>query len=495
MQAIHLGTTRALGKGMPERYVKSVGAYLPLLRLERKVAGAALAWTGLGGPRSGRRAAANWDEDALTMAVEAARAALADAEGGSPRTVIFASTSSPFRERSQATIVVEALNLGVGTAALDVAGSRRCGVGALRRALMEEAGDTLVAAGERRRTAPGSSSQLAWGDGGAAVLVAGNGVARLIGEASISFDFIDFYASESHPLPYHFEERFIRDEAIARILEPAVAAACKSAGISAADISTAVVQEPVSGTFKTLAASLGLTAPNLAERITHDAGDLGAAHALFGLGLALEQAKPGDKILIAGFGSGCDAIILEVSGPTARDATMVAALSHGTSLANYLRFLNLAGSLDLDWGPRSELDQKTSASVLARHGRDMHGFIGGRDAHGNVQFPKTAIPVSPQASGPEALADVRLADVPARILSITADRLNFTPDPPFHFGLAQFENGARVAMEFCDIEGAAPKVGDTLRMRFRIKSIDRKRGFRTYFWKAAPSARPLLEGN
>jgi hydroxymethylglutaryl-CoA synthase len=32
-------------------------------------------------------------------------------------------------------------------------------------------------------------------------------------------------------------------------------------------------------------------------------------------------------------------------------------------------------------------------------------------------------------------------------------------------------------------------------MRFRIKSIDRKRGFRTYFWKAAPSARPLLEGN
>jgi hypothetical protein len=30
-------------------------------------------------------------------------------------------------------------------------------------------------------------------------------------------------------------------------------------------------------------------------------------------------------------------------------------------------------------------------------------------------------------------------------------------------------------------------------MRFRIKSLDRRRGFRTYFWKAAPGARPTLE--
>jgi|GEM_PF-5346574 hypothetical protein len=42
-------------------------------------------------------------------------------------------------------------------------------------------------------------------------------------------------------------------------------------------------------------------------------------------------------------------------------------------------------------------------------------------------------------------------------------------------------------MEFRDVEGEAPKVGDPLRMRFRVKSIDRKRGF------AAPFDRPLLE--
>jgi hydroxymethylglutaryl-CoA synthase len=46
--------------------------------------------------------------------------------------------------------------------------------------------------------------------------------------------------------------------------------------------------------------------------------------------------------------------------------------------------------------------------------------------------------------------------VPAKVVSITADRLNFTPDPPFHFGLVQFDNGARVAMEHCDVEGRSP---------------------------------------
>jgi 3-hydroxy-3-methylglutaryl CoA synthase/uncharacterized OB-fold protein len=476
---------------MPGRYVRNVGVYLPLLRLERNVAAAALGWTGLGGLRSGRRAIANWDEDALTMAVEAGRTIC---DGAPPRSVTFASTSSIFRERLQAALVIEALNLDRDTAALDVSGARRCGVGALRRALLEGTSDTLIVAGERRRTAAGSAMQLAWGDGGAAVLTSDNGIARLIGEASLSFDFVDFYTSESNAFPYQYEERFVKDEAVALILKPAVGAACSSAGISAADISIAIVQEPVSGTYKALAASLGMPAPNLAERVAHEAGDLGAAHAIFGLGLALEQAKEGDKILVAAFGSGCDAIVLDVVNPACGSTRASTALSQGAPLANYLRFLSLAGSLDLDWGPRSELDQKTSASVLARHGRDMHGFVGGRDVRGNVQFPKTAVPVSPDASGPEMLEDVPLADVPARTISITADRLSFTPDPPFHFGLVQFDNGARVGMEFCDVEGMTPNVGDAVRMRFRVKSIDRKRGFRSYFWKAAPKDRPLLQG-
>ena len=110
---------------MPDRFVSSASAYLPLLRLDRKAAIAALSWSGLGSPRGGRRSVAGWDEDAVTMAVEAARLAIGDKP---PQTVVFASTSGPFRERLQAGILVDALGLSTDTDATDVAGSRRCGI-------------------------------------------------------------------------------------------------------------------------------------------------------------------------------------------------------------------------------------------------------------------------------------------------------------------------------------------------------------------------------
>jgi uncharacterized OB-fold protein len=212
------------------------------------------------------------------------------------------------------------------------------------------------------------------------------------------------------------------------------------------------------------------------------------------LALAFDAARPGDKVLLAGFGSGCDALVFDVSGPVPGAAEARAALSQGLAFADYIRFCSLSGALDLDWGVRSEFEQKAQATVLERHGRDTIGFIGGRDGAGNVQFPKSRIPVRPDADGPEMLEDARLADLTGTLVSVTADRLNFTADPPFWFGLVQFENGARVMMELTDADAKGFTVGDKLSMRLRIKSHDKRRGFRTWFWKAAPLARPAMEG-
>lgn len=475
---------------MMGRSIAGVGGYLPLLRLSRKAANAALKWSGLSGPREGFRAVARWDEDPVTLAVEAARVALDGAPA--PDKVIFASTSAPFFERSHAAMLVDALSLSRSTVAFDVAGSRRGAVSALLMAL-EGTGTGLVAAGERRPTQAGSGAQLAYGDGGAACIVADKGAARLLAAASLSHDFADIYASREHPTPYAAEERFVRDVAVAELIAPVVREACRKAKIAAGEIALSAVVEPASGAYKALAGRLGLTAPNVATDLAAQAGDLGAAHPLFALALAFDRAKPSDIVLLAGFGSGCDALLFQVEREVPGARAVAEALTHGAPFSDYVRFLNLSGAVDLDWGPRSEFDQKVSAPVLERYGRDVMGFVGGRDAEGNVQFPKSRIPVSPHAHGPEPLADVRLADVPARIVSLTSDRLNYCPDPPFVFGLVQFENGARVMMEFTDLEGPPPAVGDPVATRFRVKAIDRRRGFRTYFWKAVPTARPTME--
>ena len=469
--------------------IAQISGYLPLLRLDRKAVARDLAWSGLAMPRSGHRALAGWDEDPLTMAVEAARGLC---DGTAPTALRFASTSAYFTDRAQSAIALDALALPRSVRTADSANARRAGVSALYDALTAGR-DEIVMAAEKRQTQPGSAAQLAFGDGAAAVRTGSGAPARLVGQTSLSHDFIDRYASVEHPCSYAYEERFVRDVAVAEFYVPAVRAACESAGITPAQLAHVACAEPAPATWRAAAKALQCSAPNHCEVLTERAGDLGVAHPLFGLGLAFAAARPGDYVLVAGFGSGIDTLVFKVLAPVPGSAAMVTALAEGEVLSNTARFLSLNGSLALDWGMRAEFEQKAQATVLERVGRDMIGFIGGRDSLGNVQFPKSTMPVNPLLDQPEVPEDVRLADIEATVVSVTADRLNFTPDPPFDFGLVQFDNGARVLMEMVDRPGAGFAEGDRVRMRLRIKSRNARLGFRTYFWKAAPLARRVLE--
>jgi uncharacterized OB-fold protein len=96
--------------------------------------------------------------------------------------------------------------------------------------------------------------------------------------------------------------------------------------------------------------------------------------------------------------------------------------------------------------------------------------------------------VAPEAgtSGVAQYDDVPLADLQAKVIACTADWLTYHPSPPFYFGLVQFENGARVQVEFVDVAAGSIQVGATVEMLFRVKEIDNVRHYRHYFWKATP---------
>ena len=467
--------------------ITAVGAYLPTLRVDRKAIAREYGWSGLGMPRAGFRAVAGWDEDTLTMSVEAARGLVQSA----PAALRVASTSAYYTDRAQSAMALDALALPRSVRTSDLANSRRAGTSALLDALLG-GNEEIVVAAEKRLTRAGSAAQLGYGDGAAAVRVGAGKGARLAGHASFTHDLVDRYTSQHHPTPYAYEERFVRDIAVSEIVMPAVRQACAAAGIEPAQLAHAAVAEPVAGMWAAVSRKLKTTAPNHCQAASEQAGDLGTAMPLFGLGLALAAAKLGDHVLLVGFGSGADAMVFEVDGPIDGTDQFAAALALGTPLTSVTRFLNLTNAISLDWGMRSEFQQKAQATVLERVGRDMIGFVGGRDSLGNVQFPKSQYPVNPALDQPERLEDVRLADLEARIVSITADRLNFSPDPPFDFGLVQFDNGARVLMEMVDRPDVGFAVGDRMRMRLRIKSQHRELGSRTYFWKAAPLERPTL---
>ena len=94
--------------------IHAFGGYVPRLRLARSAIAEANAWfnPALKSLGKGERSMCNWDEDAVTMAVEAARDCLARVDRSTLGAVFLASTSAPFQDRQNAGIVAEALGLG-----------------------------------------------------------------------------------------------------------------------------------------------------------------------------------------------------------------------------------------------------------------------------------------------------------------------------------------------------------------------------------------------
>lgn len=485
--------------------IHAFGGYVPKARLQRGVIAEANAWfnPGLRGLGKGERATANWDEDAVTMAVEAARDALGGTGGGTGKDgingVFLASTSLPFQDRQNAGIVAEALHLGHALQTMDVAGSQRAGTSALLNALQAAGGGggpILVAGAERRRTKAASPLELTTGDGAAALVVGdGDGIAKLLGHASESIDFVDHYRGQDETFDYVWEERWVRDEGFMKIVPVAITRALDAAGISADAVDHFCFPTPARRVAGMLAKKLGMPDDSVRDNLQGTLGEAGAAHPLIMLASALEDAKAGEIIVIAGFGQGCDALVFEVT-----EAIGSAQPGHGISgyLArrreetNYMRYLAINDLMVVEQGLRSEVDKQTGMTTLYRNKEMILGLIGGqcRDC-GTLQFPKSNVCVNPNCGAIDSQDDHPFADMAAKMNSYTADALTYSPDPPAYYGMVQFEEGGRGMMDFTDVDpGAKLQVGQPMRMMFRVKDFDTKRGFRRYFWKATPDGAP-----
>ena len=103
--------------------ITSYGAYIPRKRLNRKAIADSNAWMNgaLRGLGKGTKAICNWDEDALTMAVEAVRNCIAGGDTDGISALYFASTTHPFVDRHNAGIITAALNMPDDIRSLDIA--------------------------------------------------------------------------------------------------------------------------------------------------------------------------------------------------------------------------------------------------------------------------------------------------------------------------------------------------------------------------------------
>ncbi len=475
--------------------IVSYGGYIPKRRLNRMSVIQEMGWyiPALMMVANGERAMCNWDEDSITMAVASARDCMAGFGKSSIDGLFFATTTPPFSDRQNAGVVATALNLKEDILTADFTSSQKAGTTALVAGLESlKSGDkkqVLVAASDHRKTRSASFYELWFGDGSASLLLGSdNVIAEYKGSFSMSLDFVDHYRGSSNEFDYTWEERWIRDEGYAKIIPQAINGLLKKSGLSIKDIAKVVYPCFISREHKGIAKKIGASKEQVLDNMHEETGETGAAHPLVLLASALEQSKPGDKIIVASFGQGSDALLFEVTPNITKLAPrngIKGSLAVRKEEPSYAKFLKFNELINAETGIRAEAATQTALTTLWRNRKMILGFVGGRCTQcGTVQFPKTNVCVNPKCNAFHTQEDYEFSDKEAKVMSFTGDYLAVAVEPPVIYGMVQFEGGGRTLLDFTDCDLESVQVGHTVKLTFRKKYYDKERGFTGYFWKA-----------
>lgn len=473
--------------------ILACGAHVPRLRLSLAAIAEAMAWANPPArtPATGARAICNWDEDALTMAVEAGRSCLRDlAPESAPHSVVFCSTTAPFADRDDAMVIAASLGLPETVETLNLGATLRAATRALIAAGRQtDASRTLLLASDARIARAGSAEERSYGDGAAALLLgppSPQSLAAVLAARSIGGDFVDHYRMSHSRFDYALEERWVRDESLMKSIPRVVEELLGAAGCAASSIKHLVLPTGAAHAAR-IAQACGLGAARRDAGVLADCGNAGAALPLLMLAATLEAAQPDELIVLLGIGQGVDALLLRAQGGTGRGRRpLQEALARRRNEPSYVRYLSHRHLIDVDFGMRAERDQRTAHTVAYRKRDAILGFNGGRCGPcGTVQFPQSRVCVNPACRATDSQSPYRLADSTGRIKTFTEDWQAYAERPPYIYGNVEFAEGGNLLMEFTDVDSGGLQVNDTVRFVFRIKDEDRARGFRRYFWKAA----------
>jgi hydroxymethylglutaryl-CoA synthase len=477
--------------------ITSYGAYIPWYRMNRKVIFEQLGWFN---PASaavarGEKAVANYDEDSITMSVAAAVDCLTGLRRDAVQGLYLASTSLPFAERQNAVIVSEALDFPANTRPADFTGSIRAGTAALLAALdavqSGGPGSMLVCAGECRVGKPGSNQEHTFGDGAGAILVGKEKViAEFKGSYSVSHDFIDYRRLTQERFAHSWEERWIREEGYGKIIPEAIRGLVKKYNLNPAEFAKIVIACPTTVLLAGFAKGLAVGPEKIQDNLVGTVGDTGVALPLMMLVAALEDSKPGDKILLVSYGNGSDALWFEVTGEIekARNRRGIKGyLAVRKDMTLYGKYLVYKDLIPLEVGIRGEEIAPAAMSVIYREGRTISALVGCRcKACGTPQYPRQRVCVNPQCKAVDQMEDYRFSDRVGKLASYTGDNLAFSWDPPQVYGLVDFDGGGRLFLDLTDCSLEALKVGMPVSMTFRRKYTDVRRAIFAYYWKAVP---------
>lgn len=457
------------------------GAYVPKARLPRDLIAAE--WGGYS--MGGEKAVANHDEDSLTLAVGAALNCFASGEARDLDGVLFASTTSPYREKQMATTVAAVLDCRDDLRTTDVTDSLRAATTALLAAIDQvKAGArrVLVTAGDCRTPEPDSMNEQSNGDGGAAVVVGTDDViAEIVETVSLSDEFLGSFRTDEQAYGKSFPG-FDLKVGYGRQLAAAMKAILSKAKVAPDQLAAVVISGPNPRAPQGVAKGFGIDAKKqLADTLWAVVGDVGCVQPLLMLSAALERAKPGDLILVVGIGDGADAILLRATDLVARFRPKVgvgAQIELKRTLPSYGKYLRFRRLVKKD--PPSQA--LSTPVVLFRDRKQLLPFYGGKcKACGTVQYPQHRVCI--ECSDRGGLESVKLRRT-GKVFTFVVDHVADSPDSPVVSTVIDLDGGGRVLMELTDC--APDKVEIDMPVELTFRRYHDGFGMKNYFWKARP---------
>jgi 3-hydroxy-3-methylglutaryl CoA synthase len=465
--------------------IVSYGAYVPYHRLERKKIAQAFGDR----PAKGEKAVANFDEDSVSIGVNAALDCLAGFAEKGVDCLFFATTTAPYDEKLSSATIASALDLKQNVRSLDLTGSLRAASGGLLSAfdaVKSGAGTALVVTADCRLGAPQGANEQLFGDGGAAFLI-GQGddvIARVTAVCSHTHEMIGNWRSHGDEFVRSWEERFGQKISVEAVLA-SVRAVLEKSGLTPADFAKIVIGGLAPRTQMAIAVKLGFPKEQIQDSLIDSVGMTGTAHAPMMLAAAMEQAKPGDRILFASFGEGSDAIVFEMTDacqklPARRGINGHLERKNNSLLYNH--YLKWKGMLPTEPARRPDTP-RPSVPAMYRNYRQNLGLYGSKCLQcGTPQFPKQR--VCSQCQAKDKMEEYRFYGKAAVVATYTIDHLAASPAPPTVVAVVDFAGGGRMICEVTDCDPAEIRIGMEVEMTFR--RLYETGGIHNYFWKAKP---------
>lgn len=468
--------------------IVSYGAYVPLRRLGQGTQGWRL---------PSEKAVAYYDEDSLTMAVAAAIDCLGDIDRQTVDGLYFASTTSPYKEKLAATTTASAADLRNDILTMDCTDSLRAGMSALRIAVdTVKAGSAkrlLVTVSDCRLGSPRSEEDQTFGDGAAAFLIGDDNVAATIeGSYSVSNELLDLWRSDNSKVVHTWEDRWVYEEGYFKVLPPAVAEFLKRNGLTTKDITKAIFYGPNARRHAEMGKMLGFQPTQVQDPLFSKIGNTGAAFTSMMLVAALEEAKPGDKILCATYGNGADILLFKVTDAITKIKNKRGIkwnLAHKMifpSYDAYFGFHHQAADVEGGGGP--------SASAIAREAEAIYPFHGSKcRVCGTIQYPPQRVCTKCQSK--DQMDPYRLSDKKAKIFTRVLDYAAPVPgyDAPSVDLLVDWEGGGRALMSLTDKAPVSPVMKDAdkavpigMELEMTFRKLRGGGGIHHYYWKCMP---------